>query len=336
MIDLRVHYPPGADIALRTSLDWSADLEPAAVFEDGAERLFRVPVPAVGPPLVYAKPIRRHPGGQVDWAQGANYLVVAGEQSIYPHFEGGLSGRLTDRLEMAGRTVRVFLPPGYEENTRKRYPTLYVLDGANIFLPEEAFSGEEWKLDETVNQLDALNLVDKVIAVAVYSKPDEREAEYTHPGYQRFGSHLCCELIPEIDRRYHTLQGPRNRAIMGSSLGGVAALHVAWQHPEVVGMCACLSSTFGFRDDLLARVWRDRLPSVRVYLDAGLPADNYRATREVFDMLVARGMSPGRDVLFLGFPGALHHERAWAQRVHLPLQFFFGHAFRPSRCRFTP
>jgi predicted alpha/beta superfamily hydrolase len=328
VIELRVHYPPEADVALRTSLDWSVDVEPAAVFDGGSQRLFRVPVPEQGPPLLYAKPIRRQRDGSFDWAQGTNYLVVAGEQAIYPYFDGSMSGCLTDRLQLGRRTVRVFLPPGYGENTEKQYPTLYVLDGANVFLPEEAFSGEDWALDDTLDQLDALNLVDKIIVVAVYSVPAEREDEYTEPGYRRFGEQLVQEVMPRIDERYRTLGRPEATAIMGSSLGGVAALHVAWTHPDAVGMCACLSSTFGYRDDLLRRIWTERLPQVRVYLDAGLPYDNHRSTREVFDLLVARGMSPGRDVLFLGFPGALHHERAWAQRVHLPLQFFFGHAFR--------
>jgi predicted alpha/beta superfamily hydrolase len=158
--------------------------------------------------------------------------------------------------------------------------------------------------------------------------PEEREGEYTEPGYHAFGEQLAGALVPAVNARYRTLPGPQHTAIMGSSLGGVCALHVAWRHPDVVGMCACLSSTFGFRDDLLQRVWREPLPRVQVYLDAGLPNDNHVVTREMFDTLVARGMTPGQEVLFLGFPGALHHERAWAQRVHLPLQFFFGQAFR--------
>ena len=328
VIELRVHYPPGHDLALRTSHDWSADIEPVAVFDDGAVRLFRVPLPTDGPPLVYAKPVRRGTNADPTWAQGANYLVVGGSQAIYPYFDGSHHGCLTDREQVAGRAVRVFLPPGYTENTQKRYPTLYVLDGANVFLPEEAFSGTDWELDKTLDELDALNLVDKVIVVAVYSAPEEREQEYTSPGYHAFGKHLAHEVVPAIDAMYRTLRGPEHRAIMGSSLGGVASLHVVWSHPEVMGMCACLSSTFGFRDDLVSRVWSQRLPRVRVYLDAGLPNDNHRETREVYDTLVARGMSAGNDVLFLGFPGALHHERAWAQRVHLPLQFFFGQAFR--------
>lgn len=328
MIELRVHYPPGADLLLRTSHDWGVDVEPVALFDDGAVRVFRVPLPGQGPPLLYAKPVRREPDGETTWAQGSNYLVVGGSQDIYPAFDSGPRGCLTDRQSVGRRTVRVFLPPGYTENTEKRYPTLYILDGANVFLPEEAFSGVDWALDDTLDQLDALNLVDKVIVVAVYSVPEEREEEYTAPGYRAFARHLVEEVVPAIDATYRTLTGAHDRAIMGSSLGGVASLHVVWAHPQIIGMCACLSSTFGYRDDLLERVWAEELPRARVYLDAGLPHDNYRETREVYDTLVARGMVPGDDVLFLGFPGALHHERAWAQRVHLPLQFFFGHAFR--------
>jgi len=337
MIELRVRYPPGPRITLRTSHDWSRDVEPVAVLDDGVERLFRVERPAEGPPLVYAKPVRPRgpsaPGDDVAWAVGTNYLLVPGVQTIYPHFDGAERGRLSDRQQIVGRTVRVFLPPGYDENTMKRYPTLYVLDGANIFLPEEAFGGTDWALDDTLARLDALNLIDRMVVVAVYSEPDRRELEYTSPGYVRFGEHLAHELLPAIARRYRTLDGPEHTAIMGSSLGGVAALHVGWAHRQQVGMVACLSSTFSYRDDLLRRAWAQSPAGVRVYLDAGLPNDNYGVTRELYDTLVARGLTPGRDLLFLGFPGALHHERSWAQRVHLPLQFFFGRAFRATRSR---
>ncbi len=123
-----------------------------AVGNEGAERLFRIPVPADGPPLVYAKPVRRRAGGGVDWSMGSNYLLVAGRQSIYPYFDEGMAGCLTEQQELGGRTVRVFLPPGYAENTEKRYPTLYILDGANVFLPQEAFSGVDWGVDETMTQ----------------------------------------------------------------------------------------------------------------------------------------------------------------------------------------
>lgn len=37
--------------------------------------------------------------------------------------------------------VCVYLPPGYDENTLRRYPVLYMQDGKNLFFPEEAFLG---------------------------------------------------------------------------------------------------------------------------------------------------------------------------------------------------
>jgi len=328
MIDIRVCYPAGAELALRCSTDWSRSIEPIGLSADGTERRFRLEgVPEGG--HLYFKPVRRTDGVDV-WSVGSNYLAAAGlPQRIYPHFDGGYAGRITDKLTVAGgRHVRVFLPPGYDENVLKRYPVLYVLDGANVFFPDEAFSGQPWAVDRAVECLDAMNLVDKVVVVALYSHPDRREEEYTAPGYHAFGEELAKRVVPEVRERWRGLRGAANTAVMGSSLGGVAALHLAWAAPEVFGMAACISSTFGYRDDLLHRVWSEPPSSVRVYLDSGWPGDNHAETLEVYDALVARGLAPGRDVLFLGFPGALHHEKAWSQRVHLPIQFFFGRAFR--------
>ncbi|MCB9671553.1 MAG: hypothetical protein H6734_18880 [Alphaproteobacteria bacterium] len=326
MTEIRVRYPAGPPLTLRTSLDWNLDVPPTTVTREGSERVFHVDADASEP--VYFKPVRRT-GESLDWAVGEDYLLAPGEpRTVYPHFDGGTRGRITDHITLGERTARVFLPPGYDDNVLKQYPVLFVLDGANVFFPEEAFSGTDWALDETLICLDAMNLVDKVLVVALYSVPERRSDEYTAPGYVAFGEELVDVVLPEVRSRFRTLVGAEHTAIMGSSLGGVAALHVALRHADTVGMAACLSSTFGYRDDLLQRLGTQPVPRVRVYLDAGLPADNHRPTRVIFDALIARGLRPGSDVLFLGFPGALHHERAWAQRVHLPIQFFFGRSFR--------
>ncbi|TPW09519.1 MAG: esterase, partial [bacterium] len=46
-----------------------------------------------------------------------------------------------------GRTVRVYLPPGYRTST-DRYPVLYLHDGQNLFDVRTSFAGE-WRVDET-------------------------------------------------------------------------------------------------------------------------------------------------------------------------------------------
>jgi enterochelin esterase-like enzyme len=266
------------------------------------------------------------------WSVGTNRLALAATRNdVYPHFFAGLRGRITARVAFPapalGRelVVRAYLPPGYDENTLKRYPVLYVQDGQNLFFPEEAFLGREWEMDETLDRLDEMNVIDHVLVVGVDAR--ERMADYTEPGVERYGRALCDELRPWIDSELRTLTGPRNTGILGSSLGGVAAFHTAWRRPNVFGLAACLSSTFGFRDELLARVRREGRAGregLRFYLDSGWPGDNYEPTLALAAALIEAGFELGRDLVHLAYPLARHDERSWSARIHVPLQLFSG------------
>jgi hypothetical protein len=122
---------------------------------------------------------------------------------------------------------RVFLPPGYHENTLKRYPVLYMHDGHNLFIKEEAFVGNTWRTDEVINMLDKMNAIEEVIVVGIH--PHDRMNEYTIPGYEDYGRFLVENLKPLIDGKYRTLTDPANTAAMGSSLGGVVSFYLGWQ-----------------------------------------------------------------------------------------------------------
>jgi len=63
---------------------------------------------------------------------------------------------------------RVFLPPGYHENTLERYPVLYMHDGHNLFFKEEAFAGNTWRTDEVLNMLDKMNAIEEAIVVGIF------------------------------------------------------------------------------------------------------------------------------------------------------------------------
>jgi predicted alpha/beta superfamily hydrolase len=204
-------------------------------------------------------------------------------------------------------------------------------DGKNLFFPEEAFGGAEWQVDETMDRLDRMNSVRKVIVVGVGST--DREHDYTAPGYRAYGEFLAHQLKPTIDRGWRTRPGAEDTVVSGSSLGGVVSLHVAWQHHDVFGGAMCLSSTFGFRDDLFARVASEPRPAIRVYLDSGWPRDNFDATNAMRDLLIARGFTLGSDLLAFSFPEGKHQEASWAARLHVPFQFFFGRAWAASRRR---
>lgn len=323
---VRIRYPAGdARIVLRSDLDWERDVPAVRVSADRTTHDFLLRGPR---PFLYFKPrlLARH---EEAWSQGGNYLATAGAiaREAYPYFaaDSHCSECLLHELEDgSGRRhrVRAFHPPGYWENTLRRYPVLYMHDGPNLFFPGEAFGGTHWRVAETLRTLDAMNAAVQVIAVGIY--PREREADYTAPGYEEYARFVARTLKPWVDRTYRTLPSARHTGTIGSSLGGVAALHLAWSHPQAFGAAACLSSTFGWRDDLRERIATGRKPPIRVYLDSGWPHDNYEATRDLRSLLVARGFRDGVDLHYLAFPNARHDEAAWAARLHVPVQLFHG------------
>lgn len=328
---LCVTYPlsAGQRLVLRTGEDWERDLLPVETTATSA--VFEVEIPARNLEL---KPCLRE-GSALHWARGPNYVLSAHEpeRSLWPYFFGEERGKVSDilKVDFEGQTraVRVYHPPGYDENTLRRFPVLYMQDGQNLFFPEEAFQGHEWRVDETMDRLDQMNALRKAIVVGV--APSDRMKDYTRPGYGAYGRFLAQKLKPLVDYHLRTRIAPEDTVVMGSSLGGVAALHVAWEQPEVFGRVACLSSTFGRMDDLFERIATDARRKLLIYLDSGWPRDNYDATNAMRDLLVSRGFRLGVDLLQFSFPEGLHDEHSWAARIHLPFQFFFGRAWRAQR-----
>jgi len=323
---IQVFYPAdGPKIFLRTEADWDRNVEPTRSDEGGAQFLIET-----DRPFFYFKPVLRR-NGQLEWSRGENFLAVATSATpldIYPYFSDEMHCSVCELMSPlptdtgVEHRFRVFLPPGYRENTLKRYPVLYMHDGNNLFLKEEAFLGNTWKTDEVLNVLDRMNAIKEVIVVGIL--PNDRMAEYTAPGYEGYGRFLVETLKPLIDAKYRTLVGPADTAVMGSSLGGVVSFYLGWQWPEVFGKVACLSSTFGYRDDFVERVATESKRNLRIYLDSGWPRDNYEPTRAVRDRPLWKGYSPGSELFYLAFPEAKHNEMAWAERSPIPFQFLFG------------
>jgi len=64
------------------------------------------------------------------------------------------------------------------------------------------------------------------------AKPrSNRSFEYDSLG-DRYSRFLLEEIIPEVEKRYTLSKDPDQRAICGSSSGGICAFTAAWEHPE--------------------------------------------------------------------------------------------------------
>ena len=105
---------------------------------------------------------------------------------------------------------------------------------------------------------------------------------------------------------------------------------MAFEHPQVFGYAACMSSTFSYRDDLIDRVLTEPKCAAKFYLDSGWPGDNYEVTLAMAMALGQRGYRAREDFLHLVFPLEEHDEGAWGKRLHLPLQLALG---KPGEAR---
>ena len=309
---IRVVYPADdGRIVLRTEENWDTNVDPVDQ-NDGVSK-FTIETKR---PYFYFKPVLLR-DNTAQWSRGENFLAVATSGApleVHPYFREDTHCSVCELMpplaSASGREhrFRVFLPPGYHENTLKKYPVLYMHDGQNLFLKEEAFLGNTWRANEVLGMLDRMNAIEEVIVVGIC--PNERMTEYTLPGYEEYGRFVVETLKPLIDMRYRTLAGPADTAVMGSSLGGVVSFYLGWQWPDVFGKVACLSSTFAYRDDLLERVFAEPKRNLRIYLDSGWPADNYEPTRSMRDRLIWKGYLPGSELFYLAFPEAKHDENA--------------------------
>jgi enterochelin esterase-like enzyme len=335
---LRVRYPAGRGrIVLRSELGWEKDVLPLAVSDDAETSTFELEARR---PFIYFKPVLLRADAERRWSAGANLLLTMTTDEpavVYPHFDSSEKGSLTPVVELdsaiLGRKhlMRAYVPPGYHENTLRRYPVLYMQDGKNLFFPEEAFLGREWGVDEALQLLDAMSAVDRVVVVGIHS--GDRMSEYTKPGYEAYARAVVQEVKPELERRVRVLATPRETGVIGSSLGGVVSFYMAWQYPEVFGFAACLSSTFSYRDDLVDRVLSEPRCRSKFYLDSGWPGDNYEVTLAMAMALAHRGYRVREDFLHLVFPLEEHDEAAWGRRLHLPLQLGLGAATVAQRRR---
>ncbi len=228
------------------------------------------------------------------------------------------------------RTIRVWVPPDYREAPDQYYPVLYLQDGQNVFSPALSISREEWSLDETATELIARGSIMPIIMVAV-DHAAERTAEYSpmHRG-RAYSDFLIHTVKSWVDTAFRTLPEPEHTAVMGSSMGGIISFHLAWEHPEIFGMAACLSPAFLVDDEeIVHRVRQYSGPKKQVFFilfngTEDLETRLQPAVAGMKNALGKAGYAEGNDFIYRTFPGHRHTEADWARQSRLVLQQFFG------------
>lgn len=233
------------------------------------------------------------------------------------------------------RDVLVWTPPGYDDGER-RYPTLYMHDGQNLFEAETAFQkGEYWRVGETASSLIEDGRIEPLIIIGIYNTGEARIEEYTPTGDRtlgggnagEYGRMIVEELKPMIDRTYRTRHDRDATGIAGSSLGALVSLHLALTHPAMFSKVAALSpSVWWDRKAILTTIRQARSrPPLRLWVDMGT-AEGQRGlddARLLKAALVGLGFVDGGDLKYAEYEGATHSELAWSERVGPMLEWLY-------------
>jgi Putative esterase len=135
------------------------------------------------------------------------------------------------------RPLWVYLPPGYDGETERRYPTVYVIQGLtgqlDMWRNRSAFRRN---FPELADELFASGGAPPCIVVWADCWTSLGGSQFLDsPGTGRYHTYLCEEVVSFVDERYRTLDGPEHRGIAGKSSGGFGAMVTPMLRPDLFG-----------------------------------------------------------------------------------------------------
>lgn len=269
-------------------------------------------------------------------------------------------------LLLPPRDILVWLPPDYDLHPDMSFPVLYCHDGQNAIQDSSSWTGSSWRLAGALTRLSERRLLTRTtetnsppILVLIPSASDRvlfvprRHLEYGDSSQtfaQAHADFVALTLKPLIDETFRTVREKEGTAVMGTSLGGQASLHLCLRHPDLFGAAVCMSPCFqagvlASVATLAESVFDDKM----IYMDNGGDDHEVKVPLvDVWDHLTTvhqwnpgywwldSQLQPTIDAMkfaldarrvkyeYKKIAGGRHNERAWACRIHLPLLFLYG------------
>jgi hypothetical protein len=135
------------------------------------------------------------------------------------------------------RPLWVYVPPGYDDEAERRYPTIYVIQGLtgqlDMWRNRSAFRKN---FPELADELLASGEAPPCLLVWVDAWTSLGGSQFIDsPGTGRYHTYLCNEVVTWVDAQYRTLASRDHRGIAGKSSGGYGAMVNAMLRPDVFG-----------------------------------------------------------------------------------------------------
>ncbi|MHA2337458.1 MAG: alpha/beta hydrolase-fold protein [Candidatus Hodarchaeales archaeon] len=196
------------------------------------------------------------------------------------------------------RKIFVYLPPKYNSQSDKVYPSFYAVDGTDYLLAGNASQ----ILDEFIHQERIPPLIGIFIdpltpslRIRDFNGKNCREEgdsinylSQSNVCKDRYCEFLKKELIPHIDKNYKTINnGPDQRAHLGVSLGGILSAYIGSKYSDLFGLIGSQSGAFWIDTPVYESFEKLNLKSdMKFYLNAGtFEKRNYNHTKRFAEIL---------------------------------------------------
>jgi hypothetical protein len=135
------------------------------------------------------------------------------------------------------RPLWVYLPPGYDDEPGRRYPSVYMIQGLTGQL-------DMWQnrpalrptFPELADRGFASGEIPPCVVVWVDCWTSLGGSQFLDStGTGNYLTYLCDEVVPWVDERYRTMPGRDHRGIAGKSSGGYGAMVVPMLREDVFG-----------------------------------------------------------------------------------------------------
>ena len=141
------------------------------------------------------------------------------------------------KITQSWRRCFVYTPAGYEVNTKRHYPVLYLQHGS---FEDETGWGSQGKANLILDNLIAAKKAVPMLIVmdnGYATRPSEQTPFQTTV----FEEVLMQEVIPMIDEKFRTLPNRESRAIAGLSMGANQTMRIAMNYPELLPIMVVLA-----------------------------------------------------------------------------------------------
>ncbi len=223
------------------------------------------------------------------------------------------------------RNLNIYTPPGYDENSNKKYPVLYIQHGGG---EDESGWAVQGRTNVVLDNLIAEKKAEPMLVVIPngnVTRPGENFTGYSEQAMQAFKEELLENIIPFVESKYKVKTDRENKALAGLSMGGGQSFYTGLRNTDIFANVGIFSSgLFGgipqsgssFDPEKIipgiltdAESFNKKLDVF--YISVGEQDQRIDATKKLIGVFKDKGLK----VHFSSFPGG-HEWQVWRKSLH--------------------